>query len=68
MFLTVFLERKSGITGVPFGRTDLSIGAIGTNSRSFTQKRSRGPQFSRDAQKIDVHDLSETKLTVFSGA
>ena len=34
-FWTVFLERKSGITGVPFGRTDISIGGIGTTFTLF---------------------------------
>ena len=29
-FLTVDLERTNGITGVPFGRTELSTGANGT--------------------------------------
>ena len=40
-FLTVDLERKTGINGVPFGRTELSIGASG---RKFSALESReGP-------------------------
>ena len=52
-FLTVDQERKTGITGVPFGRTDLSIGGIGTTFHALLHRtRSRGPQFSRDARKV----------------
>ena len=40
-FLTVDLERKTGITGVPFGRTELSIRA---SCRKFRALASReGP-------------------------
>ena len=47
------LERKNGITGVPFGRTELSIGASGRIFlRCFTQGWSRGPWFSSDARKV----------------
>ena len=35
---TVLLERKSGITGVPFGRTDLSIGANGTTFHTLLHR------------------------------
>ena len=55
-FLTVVLERKSGITGVPFGRTELSTCGKWSkwyrNLRSFTLGWSRGPWFSRDARKV----------------
>ena len=36
--LTVFLERTTGITGVPFGRTDLSIGGIGTTFQALSHR------------------------------
>ena len=43
-FLMVFLERTSGLTGLSFGRADLSFGAIGTTFHApFTQARSSGP-------------------------
>ena len=38
MFFTVFLERKSGITGLPFGRTELSIGGIGTTFHALLHR------------------------------
>ena len=40
--LTVFLERKSGITGVPFGRTELSLRLSGTQFRALLHRR--GPE------------------------
>ena len=44
--LTVFLERKTGITGVPFGRTDLSIGGIGTTFQALSHRHGPvGPGF-----------------------
>ena len=56
IFLTVDLERKTGITGVPFGRTELSIGAPG---RKFSALESRegpvGPGFEGIPEKLDVH-------------
>ena len=52
------LERKNGITGVPFGRTELSIGASG---RKFSALQSRegpvGPGIQGMPEKFDFHDL-----------
>ena len=49
----VFLERKTGITGVPFGRTEVSIPLFRSFfSRSIAQARSRGPWGSRDAWNV----------------
>ena len=56
--LTVDLERKTGITGVPFGRTELSIGASG---RKFSALESRegpvGPGIQGIPEKFDFHVL-----------
>ena len=52
------LERKTGITGVPFGRTELSIGASG---RKFSALESRegpvGPGIQGIPEKFDLHDF-----------
>ena len=57
-FLTVDLERKTGITGVPFGRTELSIGASG---RKFSALESRegpvGPGIQGMPEKFIFHEL-----------
>ena len=57
-FLTVDLERKTGITGVPFGRTELSIRA---SCRIFSALSSRegpvGPGIQGIPEKFDFHDF-----------
>ena len=58
-FLTVDQERKTGITGVPFGRTELSIRA---SCRKFSALSSRegpvGPGIQGIPEKFDFHDFS----------
>ena len=52
------LERKTGITGVPFGRTDLSIGGIGTTFHALLHRHGPvGPSFQGMPEKFDFHDL-----------
>ena len=68
VFFTVDLERKTGITGVPFGRTELSIRA---SCRKFRVLASRegpvGPGTQGMPGKFDFHDLKKTCFfTVFS--
>ena len=47
------LERKICITGVPFGRTELSIRAsCRILFRSFIEGRSSGPWDSRDSREV----------------
>ena len=52
------LERRNGITGVPFGRTELSIRA---SCRNFSALESRegpvGPGIQGIPEKFDFHDL-----------
>ena len=56
-FLTVDLERKTGITGVPFGRTELSIRA---SCRKISALESRegpvDPGIEGMPEKFDFHD------------
>ena len=65
-FLTVFLERKSGITGVPFGRTDISIGAISTTFHALLHRHGpvgssfQGMPEEFDFQKCSFHGFSGT--------
>ena len=54
--LMVFLERKSCITGVPFGRTDLSIGGIGTTFQAISHRHGPvGPSFHGMFEKMYFH-------------
>ena len=56
--VTVLLERKSGITGVPFGRTELSIGRIGTTFHALLHRHGPvGLGFQGITEKFDFHDL-----------
>ena len=58
--LTVFLERKTGITGVPFGRTELSIGGIGTTFHALLHRHGPvGPSFQGMPEKFDFHSSSK---------
>ena len=58
IFLTVDLERKTGITGVPFGRTELSIGASGRNvSARLHREGPVGRGIEGMPEKFDLHDL-----------
>ena len=51
-----FLGSKSGITGVPFGRTDLSIGGIGTTLQALSHRHgSVGPSFQGMPRKFNFH-------------
>ena len=55
---TVFLERKTGITGVPFGRTDLSIGGIGTTFQALSHRHGPvGPGFQGMPEESFFYDL-----------
>ena len=57
-FLTVFLERNSGITGVPFGRTDLSSGGIGTTFHALLHRHGPvGPSFQGMPEKLIFRDF-----------
>ena len=54
--LTVLLERKSGITGVPLGRADLSIGGIGTTFQALSHRHGPvGLGFQGIPEKFDCH-------------
>ena len=56
--LTVFLERKTGITGVPFGRTELSIRASCRKFRALLPREGPvGPGIQGMPEKFDFHDL-----------
>ena len=56
VFLMVFMERKGGITGVPFGRADLSIGWIGTTFLARLHRHGPvGPSFQGMPEKFDFH-------------
>ena len=56
--LTVVLERKTGITGVPFGRTELSIRASCRNLPALLSREGPvGPGMQGSPEKFDVHDL-----------
>ena len=63
LFLTVFLERKTGMTGVPFGRTDLSIGGIGTTFQALSHMYGPvGLGFQGMPETNDFHDFLEMCL------
>ena len=54
--LTVFLERETCITGVPFGRMELSIGRIGTTVHALLHRRGPvGPSLQGMPEKFDLH-------------
>ena len=54
------LERNNGITGVPFGRTELSIGASGTKKSALLRRGGPvGPAFQWMPEKFDFHDFSK---------
>ena len=56
----VFLERKTGITGVPFGRTELLIGGVGTTVHAPLHRHGPvGPRFQGMPEKFDFHDFSK---------
>ena len=58
--------KESGITGVPFGRTYLSICGHGTDIRALLRRD--GPPwawFSRDARQVFFMFCFEQKMTVF---
>ena len=58
--LTVSLERTTGISGVPFGRTDLSIGAPNTTFHAFLHGHGPvGPSFQGMPEKFDFHIFVE---------
>ena len=55
---TVDLERKTGITGVPFGRTELSIRASGRTISALEHREGPvGPGIEWMPEKCDFHDL-----------
>ena len=50
------LERKNGITGVSFGRTELSIGASGRNLSALESREGPvGPGIQEIPEKFDFH-------------
>ena len=50
------LERKNGITGVPFGRTELSIGASGRKFSALLHREGPvGPGIEGMPEKFDFH-------------
>ena len=50
------LERKNGITGVPFGRTELSIGASGRKLSALESRQGPvGPWIQGIPEKFDSH-------------
>ena len=52
------LERKTGITGVPFGRTELSIGASGRNFSALESREGPvDPGIQGMPEKFDFHDF-----------
>ena len=55
MRFVFFPERKTGITGVPFGRTELSIcGIIGTTFQALSHRHGPvGPSFQGMPEQID---------------
>ena len=54
--LTADLERKTGITGVPFGRTELSIRASCRKFRALASREGPvGPGIQGMPEKFDVH-------------
>ena len=56
VFLTVDLERKTGITGVPFGRTELSIRASCRKFRALASREGPvGPGIQGIPEKCDFH-------------
>ena len=56
--MTVDLERKTGITGVPFGRTELSIRASCRKFRALLPREGPvGPGIQGMPEKFDFHDL-----------
>ena len=64
--LTVFLERKSGITGVPSGRTELSIGGIGTTCHALLHRHGPvAPSLQGMPEKFEFHDLFKCFLCFF---
>ena len=55
-FWRCFLERKTSIIGVSFGRTDLSIGAIGTTVHALLHRHGPvGPSSQGMPEKFDFH-------------
>ena len=66
-FLTVDLERKTGITGVPFGRTELSIRAFCRKFRALASREGPvGPGTQGMSEKFDFHDFKQMFFTGFS--
>ena len=56
VFLVVFLERKRGITGVPFGRTELSICGNGKEFCALLRREGpEGPGVQGMPEKFDFH-------------
>ena len=56
--MKVFPERKTGITGVPFGRTDRSIDSIGTTFHALLHRHGPvGPSVQGMPEQSDFHDL-----------
>ena len=57
-FVYGFSKRKTGITGVPFGRTELWIGGIGKPFHALLHRHGPvGPSFQGMPEQIDFHML-----------
>ena len=68
VFLDVILERKTGITKVPFGRPKLSIGRIGTTFNALLNRHGPvGPSFQGMPEKFDFHDAPNIFVHRVSG-
>ena len=53
--MSAFPERITDMTGVPFGRTDLSIGGIGTTFHALLHRHGPvGPSFQGMPEKFDL--------------
>ena len=58
VFFTVDLERKTGITGVPFGRTELSIRASCREFRALASREGPvGPGIEGMPEQFDFYHL-----------
>ena len=63
-FLTVDREHKTGITGVPFGRTELSLRLSRTEFGALASRGGpEGPRVQGMPEKFDFHVLSDLFFT-----
>ena len=55
VFLTVDLERKTGITGVPFGRTEVSIPFVWSFFELYRRHGPVGPSLQGMPEQFEFH-------------